>query len=219
MPAVQALVVFNGDLPDAAWLAAEAHRADLVIAADGAADPLFAAGCRPGLVVGDLDSLSPATVALLEEAGVPIERHPREKDATDGELALRAAVTRGATVIRIAGALGGPRVDHAIASLRLLALPELAGLEVALVTPSDTVRLLRGPVSHRVTGAPGDLVSLLPLAEPVAGVTTTGLRYALDGATLRSGPTLGVSNELVGAEATVQIRSGALIVTTHRAYH
>ena len=219
MPAVQALVVFHGDLPDAVWLATEAQRADLVIAADGAAETLFRAGVRPGLVVGDLDSLPPSTVALLEEAGVPIERHPREKDATDGELALRAAVTRGATVIRIAGALGGLRADHAIASLMLLGLPGVAGRDVALITPTDTVRLVRGPATHRVTGAAGDLVSLLPLSEPVAGVTTSGLRYALSDATLERGPTLGLSNELVGAEASVEVRAGTLIVTTHRAYH
>lgn len=219
MPAVQVLVVLDGDLPDATWLAAESQRADLVIAADGAADPLFAAGCRPSLVVGDLDSLSPATVALLEEAGVPIERHPLEKDATDGELALRAAVVRGGTVIRVAGALGGPRADQSIASLLLLALPGLAGLDVALVTPTDTVRLIRGPATHRVAGAPGDLVSLLPLSGTVTGVTTAGLRYALADATLERGPTLGVSNALVGATAIVEIHAGTLIVTTHRAYH
>ncbi|GAC1491526.1 MAG: thiamine diphosphokinase [Candidatus Limnocylindrales bacterium] len=216
---MQVLVVLNGDLPDGTWLVAEARRADLVIAADGAADSLFTAGVRPSLVVGDLDSLSPAAVALLEEAGVPIERHPREKDATDGELALRAAITRGATVIRIAGALGGPRADHAVASLLLLTLPTLSELDVALVTPTDTVRLLRGPVRHRISGAAGDLVSLLPLSGPVAAMTTAGLRYALDGATLEQGPTLGVSNELVTDEATVEIRAGMLLVTTHRAYH
>jgi len=219
MPAVHALVVLNGDLPDAPWLAAQAGAVDLVVAADGAADALFAAGCRPGLVVGDLDSLPPATVALLEEAGVPIERHPREKDATDGELALRAAVARGATVIRVAGALGGSRADQSIASLLLLALPGLEAVDVALVTPTDTVRVLRGPVTHRLTGRPGDLVSLLPLSARVSGVTTAGLRYVLDDATLEQGPTLGVSNELVASEATIEIGTGALIVTTHRAYH
>jgi thiamine pyrophosphokinase len=50
-------------------------------------------------------------------------------------------------------------------------------------------------------------------------VTTSGLRYALAGATLDRGPTLGLSNELVSPEATVTVGDGALIVTTHRAYH
>lgn len=216
---MRALIVLNGDTGDADWLATQAAAAELVVAADGAADPLLAAGCRPGLVVGDLDSLRPATLALLEEAGVPIERHPVQKDATDGELALRAAVSRGASVVRVAGAFGGPRIDHSIASLTLLALPGLERIDIALVTPTDTIRLVRGPATHRLVGAPGDIVSLLPLSGRVAGVTTTGLRYALEGATLDLGPTLGVSNELVSPEATVTIGDGALIVTTHRAYH
>jgi len=216
---MRALIVLNGDTGDAAWLAAQAAAAELVIAADGAADALFAAGCRPGLVVGDLDSLLPSTLALLEEAGVPIERHPVEKDATDGELALRAALARGATTVRVAGAFGGARIDHSIASLSLLALPDLRRIDVALITPTDTVRLLHGPVSHRLTGAPGDIVSLLPLSGRVAGVTTTGLRYALAGATLDRGPTLGVSNEFISSDASVAFADGMLIVTTHRAYH
>lgn len=216
---MHALVVLNGDVPDPAWLATQAAAADLVVAADGGAEALLAAGCRPALVVGDLDSLSAATVARLEEAGVAIERHPREKDATDGELALRAALARGATVIRIAGALGGPRADQSIASLLLLVLPDLERADVALVTPTDTVRVLRAPVAHRLTGLPGDLVSLLPLSPRVTGVTTAGLRYALADATLEQGPTLGLSNELLATEATLEIGGGLLIVTTHRAYH
>lgn len=219
MPGVHALVVLNGDTGDAAWLAAQAAAAELVVAADGAADTLLAGGCRPGLVVGDLDSLLPSTLALLEAAGVPIERHPVEKDATDGELALRAALVRGATTIRVAGAFGGPRLDHSIASLGLLALPDLQRIDVALITPTDTVRLLHGPVSHRLAGAPGDIVSLLPLSERVAGVTTAGLRYALAGATLDRGPTLGASNELMSPDASVAIADGMLIVTIHHAYH
>lgn len=219
MPAVQALVVLNGDTGDAAWLATQAAAAELVVAADGAADLLFAAGCRPGLVVGDLDSLRPATLALLEEAGIPIERHPVEKDETDGELALRAALARGATVVHVAGALGGARIDHSIASLTLLTLPGLERIDVTLVTPTDTARLVRGPASQDLAGSPGDIVSLLPFSERVSGVTTAGLRYALDDATLERGPTLGVSNELVDSEASVTIGEGLLIITTHRAYH
>ena len=219
MPAVHVLVVLNGDTGDGTWLAAEAAAADIVIAADGAAEPLFAAGCRPGLVVGDLDSLSAATLALLEEAGIPIERHPVEKDATDGELALRAALARGATVVRVAGAFGGPRVDHSIASLTLLALPGLERIDIALITPTDTVRLVHGPATHDLSGTPGDIVSLLPLSERVSGVTTAGLRYGLEDATLDQGSSLGVSNELVHSEASVTIGVGRLIITTHRAYH
>jgi len=53
----------------------------------------------------------------------------------------------------------------------------------------------------------------------VTGITTTGLRYALADASLEPGLTRGLSNELLATEATLEIGAGALIVTTHRAYH
>jgi len=55
-------------------------------------------------------------------------------------------------------------------------------------------------------------VSLLPLSEQVVGVTTGGLAYALSGATLRQGPTLGLSNELAGERASVSVERGRLAV-------
>ena len=48
-------------------------------------------------VVGDCDSLNASEVASFAAAGSAIERHPTEKDATDTELALLAALDAGAT--------------------------------------------------------------------------------------------------------------------------
>ena len=56
---MRALVILDGDpLGSDAWLAAQAKRADVVIAADGGATRLGSVGRRPDLVVGDLDSLA-----------------------------------------------------------------------------------------------------------------------------------------------------------------
>ena len=49
------------------------------------------------------------------------------------------------------------------------------------------------------------------------GVTTSGLAYPLSDATLEQGPTRGLSNEMLGEEATVSVGSGRLaVVHTHR---
>ena len=56
----------------------------MVIAADGGAE----LGGPIDLLVGDLDSISAETLARIEH----VERHPVEKDATDLELALDAAL-------------------------------------------------------------------------------------------------------------------------------
>ena len=88
--------------------AALAREADVVIAADRGYKLAVAAGCVVELLVGDLDSLSAPTVERAAEAGVPIERHPIDKDQTDLELALTyACAVPGVNRIVVFGAAGG----------------------------------------------------------------------------------------------------------------
>jgi thiamine pyrophosphokinase len=165
-------VVFNGEAvpEDAALL----RTADLLVAADGGANWIDRLGIRPNLVVGDFDSIDPNLLQELQEDGVAIERHPTEKDATDGELALTAAIRAGATAITIVGALGG-RTDHALTNLFLLADPALDGIEADVRRGPTTVRLVRPGATVEGTGHPGDLVSLVPVPE-AQGVRTSGQR-------------------------------------------
>jgi thiamine pyrophosphokinase len=190
--------------------------ADLVVAADGGADALERLGRRPDLLVGDLDSVSPATADRLGAEGTGIERHPVDKEASDTALAVRSALGAGASRLVLLGTAGGERLDHAIANLLLLADPSLTGTDARLVSGPSTVRLLSGSGVARLDGLPGDLVSLLPLGDPARGVTTVGLRWALDDAELTPGSTRGLSNEVVEAPASVSLRDGRLVVVEHR---
>ena len=58
-----AVICLNGDLPDTAVFEQLADRP--LIAADGAANLLVAAGIGPEFVVGDLDSVTPQTLERL----------------------------------------------------------------------------------------------------------------------------------------------------------
>ena len=215
-----AIVIADGDAVPAALAAIRVELAGgpqppLAIAADGGAAKALGAGLRPDLVLGDGDSLAPAVRDALVRSGVELRLVPPEKDESDTELCLAAAIARGATRIRIAGALGGPRIEHAFANLLLLAHPMLDGLDVAIVAPPSTIRrvgLADGPGAIAIAGEPGDLVSLLPVDGRVEGVRTTGLRYPLAGEPLLAGPARGLSNELLGAIATVGTVRGRLLV-------
>lgn len=187
---------------------------DLVIAADGGAAWCLAWGWQPALVIGDMDSLDGATADLLRARDVPFLQHPVEKDATDLELALHTAIQRGAREIVIAGALGG-RIDHTLANLALLALPALTTLSVRVVDGGQSIVLVRGRAT--VDGAPGDTLSLLPFGGDACGVSVTGVYWPLRDADLPLGPSLAVSNRLVGARAEISVRSGALLVIHVRA--
>lgn len=216
---MRALVVLDGDpLGSDAWLADIAKRADVVIAADGGATRLGKAGRRPDLVVGDLDSLAADAKRDLERAGVAFEVHPDEKEETDAELALDAAVKRGADEIVVVGAFGGTRLDHLLGNVLLLAHEDFAAIDVALVTERATFRSLLGPGILELEGAPGDWVTLEPLSDVARGVSTDGLRYPLRHDELIRGSTRGVSNELTERRGSVEVGDGLLLVavTTRR---
>lgn len=186
--------------------------ADLVIAADGGANALIEAGFRPAIVIGDLDSLGAMRLALLAADGVEVRRFPREKDETDLELALLHAVAIGATRIDILGALGG-RWDHTFANVAMLAMPELQGRQVRLIDERQRLFLVRDQAL--LEGQRGDTLSLLPLTPTVCGITTRGLFYALDDATLHFERARGVSNILIDPPGFISLREGLLLVVQH----
>ncbi len=204
------VVVASGALApgDEAWL----DGADAVIAADGGAAALDRLGWRPDRLVGDLDSADPALVERLETTGTRIDRHPVDKEASDTELALRAALAEGAGRIDLLGATGGDRLDHELANLLLLADPALAGVELQAIVGRTRVRAVRGGQGLELDGGVGDLVTLLPIGGDASGVTTTGLRWPLDAATLRMGASRGLSNVIAAAGASVRLTDGVLLV-------
>jgi thiamine pyrophosphokinase len=186
--------------------------ADLLIAADGGALPLLRAGIVPHIAIGDMDSIGAAGLAELEARGVELRRFAREKDETDLELALLHAAASGATAIDILGALGG-RWDHTFANLALLCLPGLRHRRARLLADQQTLFLVRD--SATLEGQAGDTISLLPLAGAAHGVTTKGLQYPLDNATLSFERARGVSNVLLDPPGHVSLREGILLVVQH----
>ncbi len=189
-----------------------------VVAADGGARHARSMRLRIDRWVGDGDSLGEAGIAALEAQGVPIDRAPFDKDESDTELAVRSALAGRPSAIVILGALGGPRLDHALANLALLSLPELRDVDVRLVAADVRIRLLQaktdggGVASVELEGRAGDLVTLLPIGADAIGVTTTGLSYPLDGETLMVGRSRGLSNLRTSTRAAVALRSGRLLV-------
>ena len=187
---------------------------DLVIAADGGANWCAAWGWQPDLVIGDMDSVDEAVAGRLRADGGAFAHHPVEKDETDLELALRAAVERGANEIIVAAALGG-RIDHTLGNLALLALPLLAGVQVRMVDGRQSISLVRDRLD--VAGAAGDTLSLVPFGGDAHGVSVTGVHWPLTDADLPLGPSLGISNRLTGSRAEVTVHSGALLAVHIRA--
>jgi thiamine pyrophosphokinase len=207
---VQPFIVVLGGAPPEKRIGPLLPRDAFVVAADSGLDHCRTLGLGADLVIGDLDSVDQATLDAAVEAGVPIERHAREKDATDAELAIDAAVRRGARhIVVVTG--GGDRLDHVLAGLFVLARPRV---EVEAWFGTAHVHCLHGPGRVELSGTAGDYVSLLPVHGVADGITTSGLRYPLDDEPLLPGSTRGISNEFAGGPATVSLRDGSLFVVT-----
>jgi thiamine pyrophosphokinase len=185
-------------------------RDPFVVAADDGATTALAFGLTPDVVVGDLDSLDPATRSKL--TGVLIEEYPRDKDVTDGQLAIVRALQASPTELLLLGFLGGPRLDQELANVLLLTSLDTPAV---LVDDGNEATVLRQRGEQVWTPERGEIVSLIPLGGDVTGVRTEGLRWALNGETLRFGDTRGISNEPAARVARVTIESGLLLVTRH----
>ncbi len=211
------LIVADGDVPTRAALdRLMPSPPQLVVAADGGALKASVLGFRPDVVVGDLDSLAREAIERMRAGGVEVVVHPAAKDQSDTELAIGEALRRGATRLLVIGAFGGSRLEHTVANLMLLCLPELAGVDVRLADGASEVRLVEDGRSLGIDGQAGDFVSLFPLAPVVDGVTTDGLAYPLTDEQLTQGTARGLSNVMDKDRATVSARKGRLLVVHTR---
>jgi thiamine pyrophosphokinase len=208
----ETVVVVTGAAPLDAAVVATLPRSDHLIAADGALDHALAAGLHPDVVIGDLDSISAEGLAWAE-ANAEVERYAPDKDATDTELALALAAERSPRrIVLVSG--GGDRIDHTLAAIGALGAPGLTSVpELWCWWGGQELHVLQGPGRIRLDVTPGSTVSLLATHGPCTGVTTTGLRWALDAAELAPLAGLGVSNVAEAAEVSIAVSSGVLTVT------
>lgn len=177
-----------------------------VIAADGGYGTAARLFGVPDLAVGDFDSLG------YVPSGVPVVRHPAEKDDTDLALAAREAMVRGYRRLSFFSALGG-RLDHTVANLQMLARLACEGCEATLFGADGTaVTALAGPAEAVFPSRCSGIVSVFAHGGPAEGVTLAGLKYPLENATLTPDVPLGVSNEFLGKEARISLASGTLLL-------
>ena len=214
------IVIFaNGYLPNHEAARALLQPGDFILAADGGANHLFSMGILPNMLIGDLDSVDEDILFELTTNEVEIAQYSEDKDETDLELAINAAVEMGANQILIAGALGD-RLDQSLAALSLLSDPTLARCDIRLDDGEQVAFFVRASAGKReqveVHGRSGDTVSLIPWGGIVEGVKTEGLQWPLYGETLYPEKTRGISNALTGDTASIEVQSGLLLIIHQR---
>ena len=177
-----ALVLAAGTIPLPRLIPPLLEGADIVIAADGGLELARTLKLTPDLLVGDMDSVSRSALDAFPD--VPRQTHDTDKDELDLELAILAALERGADEIRVLGAFGS-RFDQSVAALLIAARYArgvTAGTNVAAGGGADSgsagtpvpislhganheAHVLTAGKGRRFELPAGTTVSLLPLGE------------------------------------------------------
>ena len=205
-------LIIAGGKPVQPSLAERLDEPDWIVVADSGLDQANRLGLKADLVIGDMDSVQPASLASAEKAGIEIRRYPEDKDATDLELAIDAAAAAGFSRATIIGGTGG-RMAHTMANAMLL-LQERT-IELDWLTSRARITALRNGQEETYPDTDGPLLSVLAIGGPVR-CHSTGLKWPLADAPLIPGSTRGISNEIVDHTATVRVSSGRALIIHER---
>jgi len=178
---------------------------DYIIAADGGYAELVSLGIVPDIIVGDFDSLP------IIPKHHNIKRAPLEKDDTDMMLAVKHGLDYGCETFLLDGVLGGKRFDHTFANIQTLLFLTNNNARGFLLGENLCITAVKNSSLNFLPTTYGT-VSVFSASEKAEGVTITGLKYALDNATLTNIYPIGASNEFIGKPATISVRDGILLV-------
>ena len=171
---------------------------------------LFDSGVE--LWIGDFDSSDDTLRARYND--VPQERHDADKAKTDGELAVDAALARGATSLVLAGALGGERSDHAFFHAALVSRLAEQGIAVIATSGEEELWPLKTGESQFDFPA-GTRFSVIGFGD-IDGLTLRGVRWPLTQAYVPFGSSLTLSNIVTG-RLSVNMTRGKACILAHPA--
>ena len=181
------------------------RKKDLLVCADGGFVRSEAYGLRPGLVVGDFDSMRDRAIPDTEVLRLPVH-----KDDTDMEVCIEEGRKRGFHTFVMAGALGG-RADHMIGNLELLCRCARRHEHAWLMDAQNRLTML-WPGTWQIDQMPGRKLSLAAWTPEVTGICLTGTEWPLQQAVLTHEDPIGISNEFRRETAELSFETGLLLV-------
>ncbi len=192
------------------------HEGYNIIAVDKGLEELERENIIPNHVVGDFDSISKKILKHYQSnSQIIFHKYNPEKDNTDTDIAIQLAIQLQSSSIIIIGALG-KRMDHAIANIHILKKALDAKIPCQIVDAYNKIYLIKEKYTLYKDAIHGKYISLIPLTTEVKGITLKGFKYPLEKYSLPIGVSLGISNEIVEEEATIELEEGILIVIESR---
>ncbi len=199
------LIICNGELPSKKVLKKLLTEHNYILCADGGANHAKANKINPNIIIGDFDSILPATKKYFKKVKqIKIE----DQNSTDLEKSLSYLLKEKILSATIIGATG-KRIDHTLANFSILLKFHKKGMKLKIVEDDFEIFVATGRANFKTKI--GQLVSIVPLIES-SGISTDGLKYSLKHESLTPGVREGVSNVAVKNNVSIVVTNGALII-------
>lgn len=176
--------------------------AEIVIAADGAANRLFEAGLKPDRIVGDFDVVS----REARDSGTLLVRDP-DQSRTDCDKLLSLVKAGGHSQVTLVS-VEGDLPDHELATLHSAVA---SGIDVRFAYRRGMGWIVRSSASCRARVSVGARISLLPIS-PCLGVTMGGVHWAVSGRTMEPGGFSSVANIATQRDVTAELLEGSALL-------
>ncbi|MEJ6950876.1 thiamine diphosphokinase [Natronospora cellulosivora (SeqCode)] len=210
MQSKKGILALNGELKGKKeeYLSFINNQESFLIAADAGVLLYQKLALSPDVLIGDFDSLDNSILQSYESKGIDVIKYPKEKDETDGELAIKYCIDNDIDEIIIIGSFGG-RFDHQLANILLLeyayhhqinAIIKDIDIEIALISSYK-----------RFDNCQNDILSLIPLDAKVDGIRIEGCRYNVEEESLFRYKSRGISNQIIEERAEVRVDNGLLL--------
>lgn len=188
---------------------------DQIIVVDGGLRFAHQLGLNMHYIVGDFDTVSKDLLEQYKEGinGIKptICEYNPEKDATDTQIAIELAIKlKPKEIIMLAAT--GTRLDHTLSNINLLKRAVDGKIRASIINEKNKIYLIDSTCYLKRKQTHGTYLSLIPFTDFVKGVTLKGFKYPLTNKTIIKGDSLGVSNEMIDDEATIELSSGILTV-------
>lgn len=206
---MRVIIVSGGKPPSKELLLKEIKPDTVLIAADSGANCLYDYKILPQLLLGDFDSIDKKVLEYFKKNNCIIDTYPTEKDFTDTEIAVKAAIRMNPSEIVLLGCTGS-RVDHLLGNIGMLKICLENHVEAYIKDENNEIRLISA--SSSLEGTVGQIFSLQPYCNEIVDLTIEGAKYPLNNYNLKMGQSITISNEFIEPVVLLKFKSGILMI-------
>ncbi|MEO8399289.1 MAG: thiamine diphosphokinase [Ignavibacteriaceae bacterium] len=200
------LILANGKPPQKSVISfLQKKNYSTLICADGGANSAKKMGFIPDYIIGDFDSINPATLKYFQSKS-SIIKIKRQND-TDVEKCLKTAIKKKFDEVILLGVTGN-RLDHTICNLGII-LKFFTQIKLKIIAENSLLIPYSGEVELKTVE--GETISLYGFDKKTK-IKSKGLKYPLKNIPLPFGERESTSNQAVSNKINLEIRRGVIFL-------